>query len=90
MNPWPSTTCGLDPGRFQQGPEHAVNFPVHQRLPFIRNKDVLATALRFLTVQQVVGQSRYGSVVQRHQSGFLKLGSADEQPVRGDVGNQQM
>ena len=30
-----------------------MNFPVHERLPFTRNKDVIATASRFLTVRQV-------------------------------------
>ncbi len=77
MNPWPSAAGGLDPSRFQQGPEHAVNFPVHERLPFIRNEDVVAIALRLLPVDQIVSQSGYGGGVQRHQSSFLKLGSTD-------------
>ena len=67
----------LDRSRFQQGPKHAVNFPVTERLPFIRNEDVVATALRLLPVDQIVSQSGYGGCVQRHQSSFLKLGFAD-------------
>ena len=54
-----------------------MNFPVHERLPFIRNEDVVATASRLLTVRQVASQPGYGGCVQRHQSSFLKLGSAD-------------
>ena len=65
-----------------------MDFPVHQRSPFLRNEDMVATASRFLTVHQVVTEARYCSVVQRHQSGFLKLGSADEQAVGCDVRNQ--
>ena len=48
MNTWPSTAGGLDPCGFQQGPEHAVNFPVDERLSFVRNKDMVATAPAFL------------------------------------------
>jgi hypothetical protein len=54
-----------------------VNLPVNERLPFIRNEDVIATASRFLTVRQVASQPGYGGCVQRHQSSFLKLGVAD-------------
>ena len=78
MNTGPSTALGLDPRRFQQGPEYLVKFPVHERRPFVRNKDMVATASRFLTVHQVASQPRYDGFVQRHQSGFLKLGSANE------------
>src|SRR5512138_1377385 len=87
MNPWPSAAGGLDPSRFQQGPEHAVNLPVHERLPCTRNEDVIATASRFLTVRQVASQPGYGGGVQRHQSSLLKLRFADQQPVGGDVGD---
>jgi hypothetical protein len=51
---------------------------------------MVAIASRFLTVLQVVTEARHGGVVQRHQSGFLKLGSADEQTVGCDVAHQQM
>src|SRR5450759_1910628 len=54
MNTWPSTARGLDPRRFQEGSEHAVNFPVHERLPFVSNENAVATTSRFLTVHQVV------------------------------------
>ena len=37
-----------------------MNFPVHERLPFIRHEDVVATGSRFLTVNQVVSQPGYG------------------------------
>src|ERR1700680_1410006 len=90
MNAWPSAAGGRYPRRFQQGSEHPVDFPVHQRLSFVRNEDMVATASRFLAVHQVVTEALYCGVVQRHQSGFLKLGSADEQTVGRDVGNQQM
>ena len=35
MNTRPSTAGGLDPCGFQQSPEHAVNFPVDERLPVV-------------------------------------------------------
>ena len=54
-----------------------MNLPVHERLPVIRNEDVIATASRFLTMRQVASQSGYGGCVQGHQSSLLKLGSAD-------------
>jgi hypothetical protein len=67
-----------------------VNLPVHERLSIVRNKDMVATASRFLTAHQVVSQTRYGGFVQRRQSGFLKFGSADQQAIGDDVGDQQM
>jgi len=90
MNTWPSTAGGLDPRGFQQAPEYAVNFPVHEWLPVIRNEDVSASASRFLTVRQVASEPRHCGVVQRHQSGFLELGFANQQTVWSDVGDQQM
>src|SRR5713226_732539 len=88
MNAWPSTAGGLEPRRFQQGPERAVNFPVHEWLPFVRNENMVATASRFLPVHQVVAQSGHSGIVKGHQSRFLKLSSADQQTVGGDIGDQ--
>src|SRR5436190_9399227 len=90
MNPWPSTAHGLEPRRFQQGSEYSVNFPIQERLPLVRNEDTVATTSLFLTVHQVLSQSRLCGVVQRYPSVFLKLGLANQQTVGSDVGDQQM
>jgi hypothetical protein len=41
LNAWPSAARGLEPRRFQRGPEHTVNFPVHERLPIVRNEETV-------------------------------------------------
>src|SRR5215469_18567252 len=90
MDPRPSIARGLESGRFQQGPEHTVNFAVHQRLPVVRSENMITTATHLLTMLQVVAQPSQRAVVQWHQSGFLKFGSADQQTVGSDVGDQQL
>ena len=57
---------GFQSGRFQEGSEQAVNFPVDKRLPFLRNEDVVATPADLLTTGQVVAEARHCSLVQRH------------------------
>jgi hypothetical protein len=90
MNTWPSTAGGLDPRGLQQCPEHAVNFPVHERLPIVGNEDMVTTPPHLLTVHQVASQPLYGSIVQWHQSGFLELGFANQQTIGSDVGDPKM
>ena len=66
MNTWPSTARWLQSRRFQQSSEQAVNFPVDERLPFLRNEDVVATPAYFLTTGQVVAEARHCGLVQGH------------------------
>ena len=43
MNTRPSTIGGRESRRFQQGPEYAVNLPVHERVPFVRHEHMVAS-----------------------------------------------
>ena len=67
-----------------------MNFPVDERLPVVGNKNMGATTPHVLAVRQVVSERCHYGVVQRHQTGFLELGFANQQTVGGDVGDQQM
>ena len=53
MKAGPSTALRLEPRRFQQGAEHVVNFPVHQRLAVIRNEEVVTPKAPCLALLQV-------------------------------------
>ena len=50
---------------------------------------MVPAGMHSFAVRQVTSQPRYGGLVQRHQSGFLKLGFADQQTVGRDIGDQQ-
>src|SRR5215471_9787702 len=78
MNARTSAAGEVHARRFQQGPEDAVNFPVDERAPLVRNEDMISTAVPSLAVHQVLTYPRHCGVVQGHQSGFLKLGFPDQ------------
>jgi hypothetical protein len=53
MNAWPSTAHELESSRFHHGAEDAVNRRVDERLPFVRNENMVPATVRCPTARQV-------------------------------------